>query len=148
MNFSYLCRVNSYQSLTDKPMKKLLFLFIAIFFCLMNINAQSTTDIYPQPERYVVMVHSQTSIYSVFLDSQTGIIKIISGWSHSSYVANGKDLTDGKPTKNGRFRLVSSNDNNLLVDTQEGRVWSFRISGKADKTEFKQMIPSQEGEND
>lgn len=80
-------------------MKKLLFLFIAIFFCLMNLNAQSTTDIYPQPERYVVMVHPQTSIYSVFLDSQTGIIKIISGWSHSSYVANRKDLTDGKPTK-------------------------------------------------
>lgn len=129
-------------------MKKILFLFLAMVLCLTNIDAQSSTSIYPQPERYVVMVHPVNGLYSVFLDSQTGIIKIISGWSHSTYVANGKDLTDGKPTKDGRFRLILSSDNNVLVDTQEGRVWSFRISGKADKTEFKQMIPSQAEKND
>lgn len=57
------------------------------------------------------------------------------------FFINDTDLTNRTPTKNGRFRIIVDKDavkNNVyrMVDSDDGRGWSFRLKLKPEKCEF------------
>lgn len=124
-------------------MKKILILFVTLLLYITGVSAQSKgTNYYSEPERYVLYSLTDYNNVMFVLDSQKGIIKLIYVDVANIYV-NDTDLTNGTPTKDGRFRLLiekdsfTSNALYKMIDTEDGRVWTFKLNPKQEKCKFR-----------
>lgn len=134
-------------------MKKVILLFFILTLYLVPIHGQSTNDNYKEPAKYEFLYAGEgRTSFRFLLDSQTGKLTLISGWlePENIYVVNDKDLTNGTPTRNGRFRITQSIDDSYpyLTDTEEGRVWIIKIQKynagnphKAKGASLQQVLP-------
>lgn len=127
-------------------MKKIL-LVMAIAVSLATANAQSTDRYSEEPVKYELAYLPGNEIKQSLLDTETGKLKIISlarAFSRKAkvFTINDKDLSDGIPSKPGRFRLIGIKEDLriFLLDTETGRVWTTRVNGVDDAALSKETL--------
>lgn len=125
-------------------MKKIVLLFLLVISSFINVNAQyRSTEINTiNPVRYQMIALGLNE--QLVFDTQTGTLQYM--FNNQSYTAplykfyvNDKDLTNGTPTQNGRYRILIGNNEYTVIrvlDTTDGRCWKVRLSKNRDKCDF------------
>lgn len=117
-------------------MKKFLFL-IAFTLCSFCLHAQSTNTYYEQPVRFELVTFPESRFHLV-VDTQLGIVKCVYrvNFKDETFYINDKDLTNGTPTRDGRFRILWTHNGYdvRMIDTEDGRCWIITLNGKQEKT--------------
>lgn len=117
-------------------------MFCIIFFllCIGRTTAQNnaTSERYDKPARFEFR-EIDRMIY-LRLDSKTGRIVYIDN-NDEPITVNGKDLSNGGESENGRFRIIKAEFGLFLFDTSDGRLWQIVLTrGKPEKCFLKERL--------